>query len=329
MLTSLTPTRVWVAAPPVKSRQTPRTPQHCQSVASPAAFLPRLAKALARSHGPRDTWHEEVEATMEPRRHIYRDELARPLGRHELAENKLTLLFADLGVQLGDDEAAVLALGQRHCSGLRRHGPKTRRYPSGPLRALLKAQEKPEDKLPLLMSQFGVTTHRECLLAAAKVHVPGFQRASPKRTGGRKRKIRLSSRLIIKNETAKLIKAGPREFALPANTPAGELKDRATTVATLHEERRVNAISDLAAAADEAWMCEILEHLKRVTGRKLDDLAFDLSMDAPEPGMFNPGYGLDASYIVERFKKRKQYDRAAYKRQQRLFRQLGERLRRR
>ena len=37
-----------------------------------------------------------------------------------------------------------------------------------------------------------------------------------------------------------------------------------------------------------------------------------LSIDEPEPGMFNPGYALDPNYIVERFKKQKRYVRYAH-----------------
>ena len=117
-------------------------------------------------------------------RYIYKGELARPLRNGQLPEEKLAFLYADLGVSTDTD--ALLALAVQHISGFQRKGPKSRAYPSGPLRWHLKDDERPEDKLPLLYSHLGVSNQREAVLALAAHHVPGFRRAVHAKTGGRK-----------------------------------------------------------------------------------------------------------------------------------------------
>jgi hypothetical protein len=117
-------------------------------------------------------------------RYIYKGELAQALRTGQNPEDKLPLLYTDLRVT--SDAEAVLALAVRHISGFQRVGRKTRRYPSGLLRWHLKSNQEPEDKLPALYSYLGVSTHREAVLALAERHVPGFRRASPTRSGGRK-----------------------------------------------------------------------------------------------------------------------------------------------
>jgi hypothetical protein len=150
------------------------------------------AADLTRTPMPNDRMRSNSSTTKTSRRTIYRRALAQPLKLDEKPEDKLSLLCADLGVSktpTGDDwRSALLAFAQRHISGFRHDGPKRRRYPPGPLRSLLKGDEQPEDKLPHLMQYYGAQTYRECLLAAAKVHVPGFSPASPMRTGGPRRR---------------------------------------------------------------------------------------------------------------------------------------------
>jgi hypothetical protein len=116
-------------------------------------------------------------------RYIYKGELAQALRIGQNPEDKLPLLYADLGVTT--DREAVLALAVRHISGFRYGGPPSRSYPSGPLRARLKSNQEPEDKLPHLYSYLAVSTDKEAVLALAAHRMPGFRCASPTRSGGR------------------------------------------------------------------------------------------------------------------------------------------------
>ena len=118
-------------------------------------------------------------------RYVYRGLLGQPLRPGESPANKLPLLHADLGVTT--DLAALLAFVIRHISGFQRAGPKSRAYPSGPLRWHLKPHERPEDKLPLLYAFLGCSTPQEALLRLVPRHVPGFRSKGPLRNGGRKR----------------------------------------------------------------------------------------------------------------------------------------------
>jgi len=249
-------------------------------------------------------------------RYIYRGALARPLRPGERAEDKLPDLLADLGVSPGDYDTALLRLGPRHISGLRKSGPRTRRY-SGPLRQLLKQHEKAEDKVPLLMSHYGVSTHRTCLMAVARVHVPGLRLISPGRTGGPTRKTRRASEQIIKKEEAKWIKRGPEAFARPKNIPMSELKTLARNYAAQREHSRAHEVDHFEADVREAWLCEIFDFLRSTTGASRKAIAKELSELEPESGYDNPGYGLDPSYIIERWKKQKRYERAARERLER------------
>ena len=135
-------------------------------------------------------------------RYIYKGELARPLRDGQQPEVKLPLLYADLGVSTDDE--AVLALAVRHLSGFQRTGPKTRAYPSGPLRWHLKSHEKPEDKLPALYSYLAVSTDRDAVLALAGLHVPGMRPANPVRNGG-------PTRLGMKHRDKKAVEADADE----------------------------------------------------------------------------------------------------------------------
>jgi hypothetical protein len=117
-------------------------------------------------------------------RYVYKNELALPLRDDQRPEDKLLVLHGDLGVST--DGEAALALAIRHLSGFQHTGPKTRAYPSGPLRWHLRSNEKPEGKRHALYSYLGVTTDREAVLALAERHVPGFRRANPLRSGGRR-----------------------------------------------------------------------------------------------------------------------------------------------
>jgi len=118
-------------------------------------------------------------------RYRYTGVLLQPLRLGESADDKISILYKDLGAP--SDTEAALVLAVRHLSGFQRFGPKTRVYPSGPLRWHLKPNEKPEDKLPLLYAYFGVKTAREAVLALAYRHVPGFRPLNKNRAGGRAR----------------------------------------------------------------------------------------------------------------------------------------------
>jgi hypothetical protein len=118
-------------------------------------------------------------------RYIYKGLLAQPLKAGAAPAVKIPELISDLGAAAVRD--AVVLMTIRHVSGFQRSGPKSRSYPSGPLRWHLKPNEQPEDKLPILRAYLGVSTDEETLLALASRHVPGFRFATPARTGGRAR----------------------------------------------------------------------------------------------------------------------------------------------
>jgi hypothetical protein len=203
-------------------------------------------------------------------RYIYKGELAQALRTGQNPEDKLPLLYTDLGVT--NDAEAVLALAVRHISGFQRVGRKTRRYPSGPLRWHLRSNQEPEDKLPDLYSYLAVSNHREALLALAERHVPGFRRANPLRSGGR------------------------------SGTSA----------------KRRN-LRTYEAHGDEDSMCERIDDLRRVEGVTIEEAADYLSRSRPKHGQCNPGYGLSKEYIIDRYTHRERYDRNFDKKRERLF----------
>jgi hypothetical protein len=118
-------------------------------------------------------------------RYRYTGVLLQPLRPGESADDKISLLYKDLGA--ASDTEAALVLAVRHISGFQRTGPKSRVYPSGPLRWHLKPNEKPDDKLSLLYAYLGVATPKEAVLALAYRHVPGFRPLNKDRAGGRTR----------------------------------------------------------------------------------------------------------------------------------------------
>jgi hypothetical protein len=118
-------------------------------------------------------------------RYTYKGALAQPLKPDQTPASKISALLSDLGAP--NVHEAVLLLACRHISGFQRSGPKSRSYPSGPLRSHLKPNEQSQDRLPLLYSYLGVSADEDALLALAVRHVPGFRYASPFRNGGRKR----------------------------------------------------------------------------------------------------------------------------------------------
>ena len=212
--------------------------------------------------------------THKTTRYSYKGELARSLRTGQKPEDKLPLLYTDLGVTT--PAKAALALAVRHISGFQRVGRNTRRYPSGPLRWHLKSTQEPKDKLLALYSYLAVTTDKEAVLALAARHVPGFRRANSLRSGGRK------------GMSAK--RRGLRAYE---------------------------------AYAEEHWMCDIIDMLREnEPDAKLFRIAYDLSRDKPPPGCENPGYGLPPEWIVQRYTNRKRYDENAVKRFEHIIRQL-------
>jgi len=68
-----------------------------------------------------------------------------------------------------------------------------------------------------LMQHYGAQTYRDCLLAAAKAHVPGFTPASPMRSGGRPRKAVKIEKAIKPSPMLKVSFVREREARLKRN----------------------------------------------------------------------------------------------------------------